>query len=377
MADKLELLLREYTNNFLLLNDITNNTKIEYLNFKNIITVTDINLIKIPTVEKFLNYLKNNFNAKILTLSSGEPNYKIIESTSKKIFKEKYDLVIALGGGSILDIVKSASMYENSVENVDNFSGSRKQYKKRLIKSLATPTTAGTGSEYTHTSVYKTRLNIKNWLWDELTYFDYVIYAPSLTLDLPTNITVASGVDAFDHLIESLMSLKFDSQNLDLCNQGMEAIWYSLPKLLENKNNLKERANMLLGSGIAGKAIHFTGCGICHCIAHTLGSLTKVPHGIAVAYGLFHTIEPVLKNNHDLLKRFSGPFKNLSVPSLTKNIQDWLSNMLINYDIIEKKINFEEFIKIYYLEDNKSMRDNTFYQPSKSDLKILLESLWN
>ena len=58
--DKLELLLRKYANNFLLLNDITNNTKIEYLDFKNIITVTDINLIKIPSVEKFLNYLKNN-----------------------------------------------------------------------------------------------------------------------------------------------------------------------------------------------------------------------------------------------------------------------------------------------------------------------------
>ena len=76
--DKLELLLRKYANNFLLLNDITNNTKIEYLNFKNIITVTDINLIKIPLVKKVLSYLKNNFNVNILTLSSGEPNYKTI-----------------------------------------------------------------------------------------------------------------------------------------------------------------------------------------------------------------------------------------------------------------------------------------------------------
>ena len=375
--DKLELLLRKYANNFLLLNDISNNTKIEYLNFKNIITVTDTNLIKIPSVEKVLNYFKNNFNSKILTLSSGEPNYKIIESTSKKIFNEKYDLVIALGGGSILDIVKSASMYENSVENVDHFSGSRKQYTQRLVKTLAIPTTAGTGSEYTHTTVYKTRSNIKNWLWDELTYFDYVIYFPLLTLDLPPDITLASGVDAFDHLIESLMSLKFDSKNIDLCNQGMEAVWYSLPSLLNNMHDFKERINMLLGAGIAGKAIHFTGCGICHCIAHTLGSLTKVPHGIAVAYGLFHTIEPVLKNNYDLLKRFQGPFKNLTAVSLAKNIQDWLSSMQINYDLIEKKINFEKFFKIYYLNDNKSMRDNTYFQPSKSDLKILLESLWN
>ena len=186
---KLEMLLRKYANNFLVLEDFPNNAKIEYLNFNNIIVITDTNLVKISSVKKVINYLQNNYNTKIIELSSGEPNYEMIESTSKKIFKEKYDLVIALGGGSILDIVKSASMYENSVENVDHFSGSKKQYTQRLVKTLAIPTTAGTGSEYTHTTVYKTRSNIKNWLWDELTYFDYVIYFPLITIDLPPDIT--------------------------------------------------------------------------------------------------------------------------------------------------------------------------------------------
>ena len=88
----------------------------------------------------------------------------------------------------------------------------------KFCKLVAIPTTAGTGSEFTHTSVYKTQKNIKTWLWDELTYFDYVIYSPCLTLELPKNITIASGVDALSHLLESLMSLKFDTNNLDLCN---------------------------------------------------------------------------------------------------------------------------------------------------------------
>ena len=69
--------------------------------------------------------------------------------------------------------------------------------------------------------------------------------------------------------------------------------------------------------------------------------------------------------------------KNLSSQSLTKKIQDWLYNFNINFDLIEKKIDFDKFIKTYYLEDNKGMRDNTFYQPTKSDLKILLKTLWN
>ena len=134
---------------------------------------------------------------------------------------------------------------------------------------------------------------------------------------------------------------------------------------------------MLLASGLAGKAIHYTGCGICHCIAHTLGSLTKVPHGIAVAYGLMNTIEPVLKHNKELLNRFKGLLENTSLISLAQNIQDWISNLDIDYSLIEKKINFNEFEKIYFLEDNKSMRDNTYYQPNSDDIKILLQGLWN
>ena len=374
---KLELLLRKYTNNFLLLDEITSNKKIKYLNFRNIVTVTDTSLVKVAAINEVINLLKENFNSRLILLRPGEPNSEMIETTSKKIFSGQYDLVIALGGGSILDIVKAASVYENSFEDVDNFAGSKKQYTKKMLKALAIPTTAGTGSEFTHTSVYKTQTNIKTWLWDELTYFDYVIYCPSLTLEMPENITVACGVDALSHLLESLMSLKFDAQNLDLCNLGIESIWFSLPKLIDNNQNIEERTNMLLGSGIAGKAIHFTGCGICHCIAHTLGSMTNVPHGIAIAYGLLHTIEPTLKYNQDLLLRYKGVFKNLTSDSLTQKIQDWLNNFKINFDLIEKKINFDEFIKIYYLEDNKCIRDNTYYQPTESDLKMLLKTLWN
>jgi len=374
--NKLELLLRKYANNFLLSDNIINDNKIEYLNFRNIVTVTDINLIKVYSIKEIINFFKEKLNSELILLDSSEPNYEMIETTSKKVVNGKYDLVIALGGGSILDVVKSSSVYENSFKNVDDFSGSKKQYTKKILKTLAIPTTAGTGSEFTHTSVYKTETNIKTWLWDELTYFDFVLYSPSLTLDLPNNITIACGVDALCHLLESIMSVKFDSQNLDLYNSGINSIWISLPKLIEDKNNIEERTNMLLASGIAGKAIHFTGCGICHCIAHTLGSMINVPHGIAIAYGLLHTIEPTLKYNQDLLSRYNGLFKNSTSDSLAQEIQDWLNNFKINFDIIENKINFEEFIKIYYLEDNKCMRDNTFYQPTKSDLKILLKNLW-
>ena len=172
------------------------------------------------------------------------------------------------------------------------------------------------------------------------------------------------------------MSIKFDSQNLDLCNSGIKSIWFSLPKLIEDKKNIVERTNMLLASGIAGKAIHYTGCGICHCIAHTLGSMTKVSHGIAIAYGLYHTIEPTLQYNQGLLSRYKGIFENSTPDSLTQKIQNWLNNFKINFDIIENKINFDEFMKIYYLEDNKCMRDNTFYQATDSELKNLLKTLW-
>ena len=74
---------------------------------------------------------------------------------------------------------------------------------------------------------------------------------------------------------------------------------------------------------------------------------------------------------------YKGVFENLTTDSLTQKIQDWVNDLKINFDLIEKKINFDEFIKIYYLEDNQCMRDNTYYQPTELDLKMLLKTLWN
>ena len=82
---KLELLLRKYANNFLLLDDIANNKKNKYLNFRNIVTVTDTNIVKVATINKVINFLKEDFNSKLILLNSAEPNYEMIETTSKKV----------------------------------------------------------------------------------------------------------------------------------------------------------------------------------------------------------------------------------------------------------------------------------------------------
>ena len=81
---KLELLLRKYTNNFLLLDEITSNKKIKYLNFRNIVTVTDTNLVKVAAINEVINLLKENFNSRLILLRPGEPNSEMIETTSKK-----------------------------------------------------------------------------------------------------------------------------------------------------------------------------------------------------------------------------------------------------------------------------------------------------
>ena len=81
--NKLESLLSKYANNFLLLDEITINKKIEYFNFHNIVVVTDINLIKVPAINSLIDFLKENFNTKLILLSPGEPNYEMIETTSK------------------------------------------------------------------------------------------------------------------------------------------------------------------------------------------------------------------------------------------------------------------------------------------------------
>ena len=348
------------------------------LNIKNPLIVTDPGIQKTDIIKKINSFL--NAESQIYAEVKSNPTGQNVMEGVKYFNNGNHDGVIAVGGGSGMDTGKGIAFMSGQNRPIWDFEDIGDYWTRansQVIKPIiAIPTTAGTGSEFTHTSVYKTKQNIKNWLWDELTFFDYVIYIPSFTMNLPKYFTISSGIDAFDHLIESLLSLKFDFKNLELCNSGLEAIWYSLPKLVENTNDIDERKKMILGSGIAGKAIHYTGCGICHCIAHTLGSLTNVPHGVAVAYGLLHTIEPVLINNKDLLERFREPFINLSAEELSIKIKDWIKRLEINFEIIENKVDFNKFIEVYYLKDNESMRNNTYYQPSKNDLKKLLNKLW-
>ena len=97
---KLEMLLRKYVSNFLVLEDFPNNAKIEYLNFNNIIVITDTNLAKISSVKKVINYLQNNYNTKIIELSSGEPNYEMIESTSSSVAQATSPIISSVAGFS-------------------------------------------------------------------------------------------------------------------------------------------------------------------------------------------------------------------------------------------------------------------------------------
>ena len=83
--NNLELLLRKYANNFLLSDNIINDNKIEYLNFRKIVTVTDINLIKVSSIKEIINFFKEKLNSKLILLDSLEPNYEMIETTSNKI----------------------------------------------------------------------------------------------------------------------------------------------------------------------------------------------------------------------------------------------------------------------------------------------------
>ena len=135
-----ELLLRKYMDNFLVLEDYNELKNIENLNSDKILLVTDDNLVNLINIKRFLKIFKKYYDVKIFTLESSEPDYKMIESTSKKIFENNYNCIIALGGGSILDIVKASSMIENSLESVDNYAGSKKNYKNKSVRTIAIPT---------------------------------------------------------------------------------------------------------------------------------------------------------------------------------------------------------------------------------------------
>jgi 4-hydroxybutyrate dehydrogenase len=212
---------------------------------------------------------------------SGEPTDEMVEAIYQDIKGLSYNRVIAIGGGTVIDMAKLFAL-ETLSPVVDLF-----ERKIDLVKNkelVIVPTTCGTGSEVTNISILELKSkNTKLGLAADELYADYAVMIPELIQDLPFSVFATSSIDALVHACESYLSPKasvisqnFSAQAIQMIIEGYKQITYQGE--VARKNILEQ---FLLASTYAGVAFGNAGCAAVHAMSYPLGAMHHVPHGEA------------------------------------------------------------------------------------------------
>jgi alcohol dehydrogenase len=228
-----------------------------------------------------------------------EPATEIIDAIVSEFRKTPVDVVVAIGGGSVIDFGKAVSAMlaaDGSVKDYLEDVGTKKPAGAK-IPFIAVPTTAGTGSEVTKNAVVCDRKDgYKKSLRHDAYVPDVALVDPELTLSLPRHITIACGLDAVSQLIESYTSTKADVSIDALALKALAYISESLlPLALGQSNDVSLRAKMSYAALVSGITLSKSGLGAVHGIAGPMGGLFPVPHGVACGKLLFPAMTFVIK----------------------------------------------------------------------------------
>lgn len=200
------------------------------------------------------------------------------------------DVLISVGGGSVIDTTKGIAVVLKEGGKIEDHQGMQTLTRPQT-PHIVIPTTAGTGSEVTYFAVIKDQDNHRKLEFSEDRMIPNVgILDPTMTAGLPPMLTATTGMDAFSHALESIHTTQCTPMTDAMAMRAIEMIVTYLPRCMENGKDLFARGQQLLASTMAGIAFNNAQVALVHAMAHTVGGLFSVPHGMANSILLPHVI---------------------------------------------------------------------------------------
>ena len=247
---------------------------------------TDKDLIKFGVADKVLSVLKNaGIPYEVFSDIKPNPTVANVNAGVKAFAESGADFILAIGGGSSIDTSKAIGIITNNPEFSDVVSlEGVADTKKKSVPIIALPTTAGTAAEVTINYVITDEKNEKKMVCVDPTDIPAIaIIDAELMYTLPKGLTAATGLDALTHAIEGLitkgaweMSDMFEIKAIEMINRYLETA-------VNEPQNAEARNGMAVAQYIAGMAFSNVGLGVVHGMAHPLGAIFDIPHGVANA----------------------------------------------------------------------------------------------
>tara|TARA_R100001369_G_scaffold473_5_gene1405 strand:+ start:244 stop:1407 length:1164 start_codon:yes stop_codon:yes gene_type:complete len=280
-----------------------------------------------------------------------DPPIEVVEEAIGLARANQCDLVIGLGGGSSIDTAKIVALYPNDFQSVNELlEADISGFKKMPL--FAIPTTAGTGAEATFVSVITAEDGSKKAIYTPKILPDVAILDATLTLKLPRHITAATALDAMVHCIEAYTSRTKKNPISDaLAIKGLQMLWSNFDKVLNYSDDIDARAEMLLGSTLAGIAFVNASVAAVHGLSYPLSINFHVPHGHAnalVMCGVFTFNLPVATPLYAELARAVMPIDTSGMTDLEaahqfiNQLKDFLKTSGLKYRLNELDITAQD-----------------------------------
>ncbi len=251
---------------------------------KNVLLVSDGNIIKLAATQQIRALLESDGrHVQLIDNVPPEPSQHDVAKIVGALHITAFDLVVGIGGGSVLDVAKLLSVLCHPASpGLDALLKGEKPTAR--IGSLLIPATAGTGSEATPNAILAIpEQDTKIGIISPVMLPDYVALIPELTTSMPAHIASSTGIDALCHLIECFTATIANPVSDNVALIGLYKLLRNIETAVNEPHNLNARLEMLWASYYGGAAITHAGTHLVHALSYPLGGKYHLPHGVANA----------------------------------------------------------------------------------------------
>ena len=347
---------------------------------KNPLFVTDKDLVSLEMVKKIIKALNSNLkDVKIFSNFSGNPTGNNVNEGVKIFNENKCDGVIALGGGSGLDVGKAIAFMSGQERSIWDFEDIGDYWKRaneeKIAPIIAVPTTAGTGSETGRASaIINKDIGVKKIIFHPKILPSIVILDPYLTVDLSPRLTAATGMDALAHNLEAFCAPGFHPMADGIALEGIKLVKNSLLTAVKNGKNINARLEMLTAASMGSTAFQ-KGLGAIHSLSHPVNAQFNLHHGLSNAIFMPYVLT---YNKKEISEKIISICDYLNLEKKFDSFINWIIELRRDVKIPHKlsdvleidKVNLDKLSQMA-LEDPSTAGNPK--KLTKEDMKIMYE----